>query len=80
MNCGHFTTTKLATTETYFATSGKLTIITYSGLLISFLNVLVTFLGCRIIIFCELHELHVLSYFTSFQIILLGVKRKLRSV
>ena len=50
-NCGHFTTTKLATTETYFATSGKLTIISNGRLLISFRNEMVTFLGCTITIF-----------------------------
>ena len=50
-NCGHFTATKLATTGTYFATSGKLTIISNGRLLISFRNEIVTFLGCRITIF-----------------------------
>ena len=59
MNC-YFATTELATTETYFATSGKLTIVSYRRLVISFLNAVVALLRCRII-FHELLVCHFIS-------------------
>ena len=45
MNCGCFAITKLAATETFFATIRKLTTIAYSKNLISFLNVILLSLG-----------------------------------